>query len=155
MKIAKRMFAMVLIVVSLAVVMVIPAFASAADSTIYNFRIVKGSFTNYTEIRSKDDTTACYLYVKNSQGHSVQARAMACGRDRVVENQTVDRVGRAVDYANCPEGGKYSIHSNIKENGYSYATLAFRTKYFWGTSISGEWSPDTINQHTEPVVVYK
>lgn len=154
MKSMKSVFAMALIVASLFAVIIVPAYASSKDSLIQDFHIKKG-FTNYTEIRSKDDTSACYLRVKKSNGHSVYARAMACGKERIVENHTVDRNGKAADYVSCPEGGKYSIHSRIKENGYGYATLAFKTDYFWGTSIRGEWSPDSRYQHEEPNVIYK
>ena len=152
MKNRKHRLSSFLLIAVLVASMVAPAFASNHKSIISDFHIEKASFTNYPEIRTKDDKSPVYLYITDSQSHSVYARTMACSETHIIKNCTTNKAGSYVDCVKTDEGIEYGIHSRIKEDNYNYATLSFMTRYYFGTSIYGKWSPNSHKEYKSPIV---
>ena len=59
--------------------------------------------------------------------------------------------GAIVGYVTCRKGVDYSVHNLIYENGYPYATLAFRNfEGITSTTVRGTWSADSYGTYTDP-----
>lgn len=151
MKKLKRFLVLTLTIVTLVVAMGVTASASNyEDSNIpTDFSISFFSFKNLGSCRSKEDTSTLYLYITNATRTTVQVQAL--GTDSTMsstKNLTVAD-GVCVDYVTCARYVQYNIHSDIYEDGYRYATLAFRSPNVLGDTINGVWSPDSIGTYTD------
>lgn len=147
------------IAVALLAVMLFSAlagYASASWANIsFNQYISGSSYTKLTDVGSKSDTSALYLYIGSgpNQQHRVRALGCATTNNSQTENLTVFANGDDADYVLCFKGTKYSIHSEIKENGYDFATLSIWQLGASG-NVSGQWSPDSIGEYVDADMSY-
>lgn len=100
------------------------------------------------------DTSPLYLYLENLgySNYNILVQAIGCisETDKTsTVNLTVSN-GVLAQYVSCREGLQYSIHSDIYEEGYRYASLRFqdRGEASGNTIITGWWSPDSIGTYT-------
>lgn len=123
MKSIKRIVAVVLVVLSMMSVMAV--YASAANTTDTSGSVsISGSYWVNTPYRLKENTSASYLYITSAPSSRVRVRAMGYSGGSYTNLTAVN--GSIVSYVTCSVGVKYSVHSYIKEYGYSYAALSFQ-----------------------------
>lgn len=155
MKKAKRLLFLFLTILILVPIVAVSVSASNyTDQNIYNFTVPYYNYSKLLTPRSKDDTTPLYLYL-TEMGYSnynilVQTIGCTSATDTTsTRNLTVSN-GVLAQYVSCREGLQYSIHSDIYEEGYRYASLRFqdRGEASGNTIITGWWSPDSIGTYT-------
>lgn len=124
------------------------------DSTITYFEISCSEFTPLPYARNKTDDTSLYLYITdlNYTNAKVQARGanVAYGITLFNTNNRTYRLSQGPClYVTCLNHMQYSVHSLIYEEGYPYATLAFRAGYAANDHLTGYWSPDSVGTYTD------
>ncbi len=126
----------------------VTAMANTNDRTI-NFDVNATNFSATTGAAQKDNKTAVYLYLTELEHNSkMQVRAIGvAGKNyaNLTENGTT---GNLCSYVTCAQGSQYSVHSQIKEQGYGYAKLAFRSlNKVQKERAVGKWSPDSTRTY--------
>ena len=94
----------------------------------------------------KDNTTSIYCQIQHTSNSSV-TYAYVNARGGYSENPT-----SAWAFCNSAEpsnrymsvGTQYFIYNSVKENGYTWAALSFKTPK--AVTMSGVWSPDSVPQ---------
>jgi len=149
MKITNRILTMALAVIMLMSVMIIPAFAAnTSDEDFWNFTAPAIGYNRITG-RPKTNSTAVYVCVTQTNNAVVHTRAY--GQNSTgsnYQNCTLSN-GSIVDYVNCYKGIHHSIHSMINEYGWGYASLGFSSAGSSSDVVTGWWSPDSSQSHTE------
>lgn len=147
MKTNKRFLAIALTLVMMMSVFTISA--SAANTTDSKFTNFDLTYFGYEELtaRDKQDTSPVYLYYTDGTRTTVKVRAIGCADNRKDENLTLSN-SALTDFVTCAKGVQYSIHSRIKEEGFTQAKLAFKSPNVFGDSITGVWSPDSQYRYT-------
>lgn len=147
------------IAIALLAVMMFSSLAGYASASWANIDIDQNftgnEYTKLNETGSKGDTTPVYLKLETGPNstHRVQALGCASNNNSQTANQTQLENGTFVNYVTCFRGTQYSIHSAIKERGYSYATLSICPMGGSGW-ITGEWSPDSRYTYTHAAMTY-
>lgn len=131
-----------------------PALAANTSDEPFGFYISASGYTRMqnSAARAKTDTSALYVYFDKSTVYKVRIQALGATSQYASYDDWGNYTranGVNVDYVTCSRKVDYSIHSMIKEYGYGWAKLAFKTQYSSTEYISGEWSPDTMNVHTD------
>lgn len=126
------------------------AFAANTGDQEFDFSVNAVNYNKTTEKRNKDNKTPVYLYITDlADNSSVYVRAMGVAGStskNLTENGTS---GDLTDHVTCKMGTTYSIHSQIKEQGYGYAKLAFKSKNLtFPENVKGKWSPDSTRTYT-------
>ena len=128
----------------------VPAFASTTDTPITNFEVYITSYRRL-ENRKKDNSSAIYFWYKEGNRTCVRARALGGHTDQRTDTMYnctyVD--GAIVNYVTLFNGNKYSIHSQIHEKGYAYATVSLSCPGHFSEMMSGFWSPDSKYTYTD------
>lgn len=124
----------------------LPSFASSDDKEFY-FKTEGGSSNEaFIPARVKQDKTSIYCWIQNSTTKNVtSAKVNARGgwgtnpdKDWAVCNSSLG-YGRTMQV-----GTSYFIYNNVKEAGYTYASLSFTSSL--ASTFRGVWSPDSVYQ---------
>lgn len=124
----------------------LPSFASSDDKGFY-FKTEGGSSNEaFIPARVKQDKTSIYCWIQNSTTKNVtSAKVNARGgwgtnpdKDWAVCNSSLG-YGRTMQV-----GTSYFIYNNVKEAGYTYASLSFTSSL--ASTFRGVWSPDSVYQ---------
>ena len=124
----------------------LPSFASSDDKGFY-FKTEGGSSNEaFIPARVKQDKTSIYCWIQNSTTKNVtSAKVNARGgwgtnpdKDWAVCNSSLG-YGRTMQV-----GTSYFIYNNVKEAGYTYASLGFTSSL--ASTFRGVWSPDSVYQ---------
>lgn len=137
-------------VVSLAAVLAftasasLPTFAANTSDSALPTKFISYTQNATTEVRSKTNTTPCY--VNNTSGMTLWVYANAGSKPSNVS--ATYNTGTTVGGFTKVLPGKYVVHSTIYEKGYRTAWLNIST----GTSsvsgtCKGYWSPDTAGSY--------
>lgn len=126
--------------------------SNTTDYGIYDFEVPFQSYSIPLYPREKEDATPIYLYITSAKysysGIATQALAYTSRTSSYNSTLTVSN-GVCVQYVTCIPYVQHSIHSDIYEEGYSYASLRFFTGGISsGEVISGVWSPDSTRTYT-------
>lgn len=130
----------------LAVFMSAGASATSANRP-FSFTTVNSSDQGLmNSAQKKDNTSSIYCQIQRTNDSSV-TYAYVNARGGYTSKPTASWA-----YCNSAEpanrymsvGTQYFIYNSVKENGYSYAALSFRTNK--ATTMSGVWSPDSVPQ---------
>jgi len=134
----------------MASLLAVPASATSED-TNFSFSV---SALGYTEMNSnlyarpKDNTTPLYMCYDTGTNSSVSVQAKGCTTKAGSYVNATYANGSRVDYVTCNINTQYLISSLIKESGYSYAKLAFKSNNaVLPEIIGGEWSPDSVGSY--------
>lgn len=149
MKTTKRILALVLTIVALVSVMAVGA--SAANTTNRNFRsAVDGDSFTYVSAERKEDSSTVFLYLNSVPGTHIYVQACGCNSSGTGRKNLTLVNGSIVTSVVCREKLDYSIHTDIYEWGYSYATLGFKLLIPGNTGVAdGYWSPDSSGSYFE------
>lgn len=151
MKKSKRVIAMLLLVLTIASIFSVTAFAAQLDDS-YFFNMTMYSYWRYLTHRTKDDVSPIYLHISEAQtNNAVCARATgtyADGTGRI--NYTWDAYDNLVDYVRVWPGIVYSVRNIIHESGKPDASLGFKNYLGLPNEITGAWSPDSTIRRTVP-----
>lgn len=148
MKKCKRFLAMLLSVITLTAVMAVAVSAANTDDTPFNFYARVGIF-GLVDCREKQDTSAVYFYAYDGLASvQVQIYGSNTNKEGDGENLTVAD-GRNVGYVTCIKGIDYSVHSDVREEGYARAALYVASNTGNAGIVSGEWSPDSMYAHRD------
>ena len=150
----KRFLFLILAVTTLVTAMIATASASNyTDREIVSFHIPYYRYSTPLDPRDKEDSSPVYLYITDLSysNYNILVQALGCTSKTgsySFENLTVSN-GAMAQYVACREGVQYSIHSDIYEEGYAYASLRFQDRgESSGNTITGLWSPDSIGTYT-------
>ena len=141
-----KLFAVVALAVIMAIGTALPSFASSDDKEFY-FKTEGGSSNEaFIPARVKQDNTSIYCWIQNSTTKNVtSAKVNARGgwgtnpdKDWAVCNSSLG-YGRTMQV-----GTSYFIYNNVKEAGYTYASLSFTSSL--ASTFRGVWSPDSVYQ---------
>lgn len=122
---------------------------ASATSDNRSFRFTTVNSTGQALINKaaqKDNTTSIYCQIQHTSNSSV-TYAYVNARGGYSENPT-----SAWAFCNSAEpsnrymsvGTQYFIYNSVKENGYTWAALSFKTPK--AVTMRGEWSPDSVPQ---------
>lgn len=149
MKKSRRLLALVLTVITLMSVMAITAFAANTSDKSFSLTVSGSSYQPVTR-QKKEDTSTVYLFMNDSTTYT-HCFVQACGSSTYTSsllNKTIVNSERA-NYVVCRREVKYNIHTDIYEDGYTYAALRFKqlNSNYSGT-VAGKWSPDSVGSYT-------
>lgn len=140
----------------LACSLALPATATAVlaantSDTAIDFDVNALNFNVKTGKREKQNSTAVYCLIDDLEDNSrVLVRALGCTADNEVNKTTNGTTGILTDYVTLRMGVQYSIHSNIYEDGYRGARLAFKSlNHIFSEHVHGVWSPDSTRPYTD------
>ena len=161
---SRRIIAMLLVVMAMASVVCVSAFAAndddgTKDSHFNNFT-VKGSATSYTAFNSDDarikhNDSAMYLYITGATQESYYVRALGSSSKKGSYGNYTCVNARYVDHVTCKRYTQYEVHSFIFEdvirpdNVNPYAKFSFASPYSVSSWITGAWSPDCGGNYTD------
>ncbi len=151
MKHAKHLIAMVLVVISLMSLMAVPV--AAADPNTHDTTHdvpVSSVFTENRPYREKRNTTAVYLLINSALFTHTYVQAQGCSSDGKIRTNFTLVEGNSVYQVVCRVGVKYSVHSEIYEEGYRYASLDFKyliNNQTLTTNLNYTWSPDSTREY--------
>lgn len=111
------------------------------NDTKYNFVFTLWDKTEGTPGRRKEDTTPTYVNIATLNIGNGKANMYVDGGKSQTGSWKNMTVG---GYAPVQGTGKWRIHNNVKEKGYSFARLTSWLKEGTGGRISGWWSPDSM-----------
>lgn len=111
-----------------------------------SFYSILASFIFWPEDTSPNFTNSIYCQIQHTSNSSV-TYAYVNARGGYSENPT-----SAWAFCNSAEpsnrymsvGTQYFIYNSVKENGYTWAALSFKTPK--AVTMRGEWSPDSVPQ---------
>ena len=148
MKKCRRFFAVLLSVVTLAAVMAVTVSAANTDDTPFNFYARVGIF-GLVDCREKQDTSPVYFYAYDGlTSVRVQVYGSNTNKEGDGENLTVAN-GVLREYVICVKDIGYSVHSDVREEGYARAALYLASNTGYAGIVSGEWSPDSMYAHRD------
>ena len=151
----KRLLAVLSVLVVIASIVAISASAAnTTDRTIYQAWSPSGTSAPYTPLNHcqvKEDTSCVYLCLaqQDSDTSHIAVRTMGCNANNGGRHNETIALGQDAEYVICRLGVAYSIHNEIKEVGYAYASLDFYPVGSPTPMISGVWSPDSAYTHVE------
>lgn len=134
-------------------------FASASTNDVYfnNFTAPVGTSvfvqlpTWQNGIQKKDNYSSVYLYL--SSGRTACVQVWGCGvKDwcDAVDNYTMAPGAYGAyytSYRTIQIGREYLILNGVKENGWGYAGLKFKSADpYSSTTLNGRWSPDSVRE---------
>jgi len=140
------------IALALLLAMMLSVFVSLGASATSDNRSFRFTTVNSTgqalinKAAQKDNTTSIYCQIQHTSNSSV-TYAYVNARGGYSENPT-----SAWAFCNSAEpsnrymsvGTQYFIYNSVKENGYTWAALSFKTPK--AVTMRGEWSPDSVPQ---------
>lgn len=149
MKNTKRILAIALTIVTLVAVMAVGA--SAANTTNKNFRAAAdGKTFTYITAERKEDSSTVFLYLNDVPNTHIYVQACGCNSSGSGRKNLTLVNGAVVTSVVCRERLDYSIHTDIYEFDYSYATLGFKLLIPDTTGVAdGYWSPDSSGTYFE------
>ena len=115
------------------------------NDTGFSFAFSPWGKSESTPGRRKEDATPTYVNIKIlAVGNSKVNMYVDGGKSQTGswKNMTVG------GYARVQGAGKWCIHNNVYEKGYSFARLTSRLKEGVGGYISGLWSPDSMYSYS-------
>lgn len=162
MKLANRMFMVVLAVIMLMSIMVFPASAAETRSTTdrkYQFEVVPTTDFAYTEKAVKDNDSKLFTRVDTMTDEFVRVAAFSMDTSEGIPINLTYYGGGIVPYVRCNKGINYSIGSVIYEYYKKYPTtygntggLGFQSALVnRSDTISGWWSVDSGSTHNTPL----
>ena len=152
MKTKSRIFATLLVVLTLVSAVSIPALAAnTQDETFSNYEIYIDG--NFLPPREKEDASPHYLYITG--GNMDVVYVFSHGLETYSnwgDNNLTKANGQFVDFVTCRKGTRYSISNGVYEAGCPWAALGIlRADSWWGGVIDGKWSPDSTGRYTYAV----
>lgn len=145
----KRILALALCLVTLVSVMSVTAFAANTSDKSFSLTVTGSTYQPVVR-QKKEDTSTVYLYMNDSTTFT-HCFVQACGSSTTSStliNKTIVNSERA-NYVVCRREVKYNIHTDIYEDGYTYAAVRFKqlNSNYSGT-VAGKWSPDSAGSYT-------
>lgn len=143
----------------LSVLLAAPALAHASTPTPlstknrpYDLSINVRGDSDETGFAEKDSYSSTYVCFSSYSGAPcnmhVDGAHSSSGAGRY--NCTIPtRGGNHVVVNKSMKGKEYEIHNNVKEYGYSHASVTVWNSYDERTVISGVWSPDCAGNYTD------
>lgn len=152
MKCVKSLVAMLLVIISLMSLVILPAAAAGEPNTGNEIETVgiNNVFQKNKPYRKKNNTTAVYLLINSAYYTHTYVQAQGCSTDGKIRTNFTLVEGDNVYQVVCRVGVKYSVHSEIYEEGYRYASLDFchlNSSYGQTTSLNYTWSPDSTREY--------
>ena len=141
-----KLFAVVALAVIMAIGTALPSFASSDDKGFY-FKTEGGSSNEaFIPARVKQDKTSIYCWIQNSTTKNVtSAKVNARGGWGIKPRQGLGCLQFVLElWQNMQVGTSYFIYNNVKEAGYTYASLSFTSSL--ASTFRGVWSPDSVYQ---------
>lgn len=140
-----------LLVCFLSISTAVNVLAANTSDTPINFVVNALNFDVKTSAREKQNKSALYCKITDLEDNSrVRVRAIGCNADGEKNKTCNDIYGNRVDYVTLKMGEEYSIHSNIYEDGYRSAKLAFKSvNLIYPERVVGLWSPDSTRPYTD------
>lgn len=118
----------------------IPVLANNYKDT--NFSFTYGNSMQYTDARSKTDTSKLYMKCNSVSKRGASYTAHAIGTNSY---SSIGRdCSRGYTY-NFGAGSSYYMTSWVKENGYALARIGASPNYSYSFTAKGVWSPDNYN----------